>query len=38
VGCHRVLSASGAVTGWSWGEGVSTKARLLDLEGIPHSP
>ncbi|WP_245635934.1 methylated-DNA--[protein]-cysteine S-methyltransferase [Herbiconiux solani] len=38
VGCHRVLSASGAVTGWSWGEGVRTKAWLLDLEGVPHSP
>lgn len=36
VGCHRVLSADGRVTGWSWGDGAPTKARLLALEKIPH--
>jgi methylated-DNA-[protein]-cysteine S-methyltransferase len=36
VGCHRVLSATGKVTGWSWGEGAATKARLLAHERIPH--
>ncbi len=38
VGCHRVLSASGSVTGWSWGEGVRTKAWLLTHEGVAHVP
>ncbi|MGA1837839.1 methylated-DNA--[protein]-cysteine S-methyltransferase [Herbiconiux sp. 11R-BC] len=37
VGCHRVLSAQGRVTGWSWGEGAVTKAWLLDHESIGHS-
>jgi methylated-DNA-[protein]-cysteine S-methyltransferase len=37
VGCHRVLSAAGSATGWSWAEGVRTKQWLLDLEGIPHA-
>ncbi|GAA2222921.1 methylated-DNA--[protein]-cysteine S-methyltransferase [Herbiconiux moechotypicola] len=38
VGCHRVLSATGRVTGWSWGDGAATKARLLAHEGIPFIP
>jgi len=38
VGCHRVLSAAGRVTGYSWGEGVRTKSWLLTHEGIPHDP
>jgi methylated-DNA-[protein]-cysteine S-methyltransferase len=37
VGCHRVLSASGRITGYSWGEGVRTKAWLLDHESIGHA-
>ncbi|MCS5733968.1 methylated-DNA--[protein]-cysteine S-methyltransferase [Herbiconiux daphne] len=38
VGCHRVLSASGRITGYSWGKGVATKAWLLDHESIGHAP
>jgi methylated-DNA-[protein]-cysteine S-methyltransferase len=34
IGCHRVLSASGRVTGYSGGEGVPTKLWLLAHEGI----
>jgi methylated-DNA-[protein]-cysteine S-methyltransferase len=34
VGCHRVLSTSGRVTGYSGGEGVPTKLWLLEHEGI----
>jgi methylated-DNA-[protein]-cysteine S-methyltransferase len=37
VGCHRVLSATGRITGYSWGEGVRTKAWLLDHESIGHA-
>lgn len=36
VGCHRVLSASGHATGYSWGRGILTKSQLLTHEGIPH--
>jgi methylated-DNA-[protein]-cysteine S-methyltransferase len=36
IPCHRVLAAGGRITGYSAGEGVVTKAWLLDLEGIPH--
>jgi methylated-DNA-[protein]-cysteine S-methyltransferase len=36
VGCHRVLATSGRITGYSAGEGVATKAWLLDHEGIGH--
>jgi len=36
VGCHRVLAASRKITGYSGGNGVPTKAWLLDHEGIPH--
>lgn len=34
VGCHRVLSSTGKVTGYSGGEGVPTKLWLLEHEGI----
>lgn len=34
VGCHRVLGASGKITGYSGGEGLPTKRWLLALEGI----
>jgi methylated-DNA-[protein]-cysteine S-methyltransferase len=37
VGCHRVLSVRGDITGWSHGEGVRTKAWLLAHESIPFS-
>ncbi len=36
VPCHRVLGAAGRITGYSAGDGVVTKAWLLDHEGIPH--
>lgn len=34
VGCHRVLGASGKITGYSGGDGLPTKRMLLKLEGI----
>jgi methylated-DNA-[protein]-cysteine S-methyltransferase len=36
VGCHRVLATTGRITGYSAGEGIATKAWLLDHEGIGH--
>lgn len=33
VPCHRVLGADGRVTGFSAGDGVTTKVRLLAVEG-----
>ena len=36
VPCHRVLASDGRITGYSAGEGVATKAWLLDHEGIAH--
>jgi methylated-DNA-[protein]-cysteine S-methyltransferase len=38
VPCHRVLGATGAVTGYSPGDGVVTKTWLLRHEGIPVRP
>lgn len=34
VGCHRVLGASGTVTGYSGGKGIPTKLWLLKHENI----
>jgi methylated-DNA-[protein]-cysteine S-methyltransferase len=34
IGCHRVLGASGKITGYSGGEGIPTKRWLLKLENI----
>ncbi|HEY0247827.1 MAG TPA: methylated-DNA--[protein]-cysteine S-methyltransferase [Gryllotalpicola sp.] len=34
VGCHRVLSSNGRVTGYSGGDGIPTKLWLLAHEGI----
>ncbi|PJJ61576.1 methylated-DNA--[protein]-cysteine S-methyltransferase [Compostimonas suwonensis] len=34
VGCHRVLSSTGRITGYSGGEGIPTKLWLLEHEGI----
>jgi methylated-DNA-[protein]-cysteine S-methyltransferase len=34
IGCHRVLGASGKITGYSGGDGLPTKRILLALEGI----
>jgi methylated-DNA-[protein]-cysteine S-methyltransferase len=36
VPCHRVLATNGRITGFSAGEGIATKAWLLDHEGIEH--
>ncbi|AND16848.1 methylated-DNA--[protein]-cysteine S-methyltransferase [Rathayibacter tritici] len=36
IGCHRVLASDGRITGFSAGEGITTKAWLLKHEGIPH--
>lgn len=33
IPCHRVIGKSGAMVGYSGGEGVDTKAMLLHLEG-----
>lgn len=37
VGCHRVLASNKRITGYSGGNGIPTKAWLLDHEGISHS-
>jgi methylated-DNA-[protein]-cysteine S-methyltransferase len=34
IPCHRVIGHNGALVGYSGGEGISTKRRLLELEGI----
>ena len=34
IGCHRVLGASGKITGYSGGVGLPTKRWLLELEGL----
>jgi len=36
IPCHRVLASDGRITGYSGGNGIETKAWLLDHEGIPH--
>ena len=36
IGCHRVMGATGTLTGYSGGEGIETKIQLLALEGIAH--
>ena len=36
IPCHRVLAGDGRITGYSAGDGIATKAWLLDHEGIPH--
>lgn len=36
VPCHRVLATNGRITGFSAGDGIETKAWLLDHEGIEH--
>jgi len=34
IGCHRVMGASGKITGFSGGDGIPTKRWLLAHEGI----
>ena len=36
IPCHRVLASDGRITGYSGGNGIETKAWLLDHEGITH--
>jgi methylated-DNA-[protein]-cysteine S-methyltransferase len=36
IPCHRVLSSTGRVAGYSQGSGVPTKLWLLDHEGVRH--
>ena len=36
VPCHRVLGSDGTITGYSGGEGIPTKAWLLEHEGVAH--
>jgi len=36
VPCHRILASNGRITGYSGGNGIPTKAWLLDHEGIVH--
>jgi methylated-DNA-[protein]-cysteine S-methyltransferase len=36
IPCHRVMGSTGAITGYSGGEGIPTKKALLDLEGISY--
>ena len=33
IPCHRVVAATGALTGYSAASGIATKAWLLELEG-----
>jgi len=35
VPCHRVIASDGKLTGYSAGQGVSTKAQMLAEEGVP---
>ena len=35
VPCHRVIAASGALTGFAAPGGIETKRRMLELEGAP---
>ncbi len=34
VPCHRVVSATGALTGYAFGDGIATKKKMLVKEGI----
>ena len=37
VPCHRVMGTSGKITGYSGGDGIPTKRKLLKLEKIEYS-
>jgi len=34
VPCHRVVGASGKLTGYAYGSGIGTKKKLLEKEGV----
>jgi len=34
VSCHRVVGAGGALTGYAYGSGTSTKKQMLEKEGV----
>lgn len=36
IPCHRVLASDARVTGYSAGDGITTKVWLLDHEGVAH--
>ncbi len=36
IPCHRVLASDRRITGYSGGEGIPTKEKLLDLENISY--
>lgn len=36
IACHRVLGSSGTITGYSGGNGIPTKQKLLALENIEY--
>lgn len=36
IPCHRVLASDRKITGYSGGDGIPTKVKLLDLEGISY--
>lgn len=36
IPCHRVLASDRRITGYSGGDGISTKEKLLDLEKISY--
>ncbi|MBB6426448.1 methylated-DNA--[protein]-cysteine S-methyltransferase [Sphingopyxis sp. JAI128] len=38
IPCHRVLAAGGAIGGFSAPGGALSKARMLELEGVPLAP
>ena len=37
VPCHRVVGSSGALTGYAYGSGISTKKKKLTAEGVTFS-
>lgn len=34
VPCHRVVGSTGALTGYAYGDGISSKKRMLEKEGV----
>lgn len=34
VPCHRVVGSTGALTGYAYGDGIKSKKRLLEREGV----